>query len=69
DAESLKRATELGRKLVSDVARAKKHPLQNFPGTLLNRFLMRPIFRKAILDHKDGMMKGVYGNLKERGLI
>ncbi len=69
DAASLKKAAALGGKLAADLARGKKYPFQNLPGRILSRLMMKPMFRRAILDHKDGMMRGVHANLADRGLI
>ena len=66
---TLRRAGELGKKLAREIEHGRRHPLQNLSGTLLNGLLMKPMFHKAILEHKDGMMKGVYCSLKARGLI
>lgn len=69
DAKALKRAEELGRKLASDIEHRRSHPLQNLPTRAINRFLLQPMFRGAILSYKEGMMKGVHDSLKGRGLI
>jgi hypothetical protein len=36
---------------------------------LVNRCMLKPNFRTAILDHREGMMKGVYENLRQRKLL
>lgn len=65
----LRRAAKLGRKLALDIARGQRYPWQSFAGRLINRLLVRPGLRGAVLKYKDEMMRGVYLNLKERGLI
>jgi hypothetical protein len=35
----------------------------------VSRFILRPNFTAAILDHQEDIMKGVYRNLRQRGLL
>ena len=69
DPETLRKAHELGRKLAQDIQGGREYPLQNLAGRLVNRFILKPNFSTAILDHREGMMKGVYENLRGRGLL
>ena len=69
DAASLRKARTLGRRLASDIRHGRKHRVRALPRTLLNRLMLRPMFRGAILKYKEGMMRGVYCHLKEKGLI
>lgn len=68
-AKDLRSASELGGKLVSDLKAGRKHPFQNPFGALLNRLVVKPMLSKAVLANKDGMLRGVFANLKERALI
>ncbi len=63
------RAAKLGRKLAVDIKSGRRYLWQNLLGRLVNRLVVRPGFREAVLKHRGGMMQGVYCNLKERGLI
>jgi multimeric flavodoxin WrbA len=65
----LRRARELGKKLVRDIQIGRRYPFQNPIGGLVNRLILKPNFSAAILDNREGMMKGVYENLKQRGLL
>lgn len=69
DVRDLKRAEALGRRLALDVRRGRTYPWQQPIRHLMNAFVMRPSFRASILKYKEDMMKGVFINLKERGLI
>jgi multimeric flavodoxin WrbA len=69
DAEALKKARALGRKLARDIQRGQRYPLQNLVGRLLNRLILKPNYSKAILDYREGPVKGVYENLKQRGVL
>jgi multimeric flavodoxin WrbA len=67
--EALRKARELGGKLARDIQSGRQYPLQHPVGRLVNRFILKPNFRTAILDHREGMMKGVYENLRQRELL
>lgn len=67
--EALTKARALGQKLARDILRGRRYPLQNPTGRLLNRFILKPNFSKAILDYREGPEKGVYENLRQRGLL
>ncbi len=69
DDRDLKSASELGRRLALDVASARRYPWQDGFRRLMNNIVLKPGFRAAILKYKDDMMKGVFMNLRERGLI
>lgn len=69
NAAALSQARALGRKLVQDIRGGRTYPLQNPFGGLMNRLILRPNFSKAILDYRDSMMRGVYENLAQRGLL
>lgn len=65
----LEKALALGTRLAADIRRGKKYRAQHLTSRLVNKFLMRPNFRSVILKHREDMMKGVFANLSERGLI
>lgn len=69
DQKALKRARWLGGKIALDIKNGKKYPLQNCLGRMVNNFFLKPIFHKLITDNKEGTMKIIYGNLRQRGLI
>jgi hypothetical protein len=69
DRDALRAAHELGRKLARDIQSGHRYPLQNPASRLMNRFILKPSFSKAILDHREGPVKGVYGNLWQRGML
>lgn len=69
DHRDLARANRLGARLALDIRRGRKYPGQRPWTRLMNRFLVKPGFRSAVLKYKDDMMKGVFANLRERGLI
>jgi multimeric flavodoxin WrbA len=66
---ALRKARALGRKLARDIRSGKGYPLQNLGGRLLNRFILKPSYSKAILDYREGPVKGVYQNLWQRGML
>ena len=69
DVRDLERAEALGRRLAGDIKRARRYSWQHPLRQTLNRFVLKPNFRVAILKYKDGMMKGVFADLRQRGLI
>jgi multimeric flavodoxin WrbA len=69
DGRDLKRAEALGRRLALGVKRGRTYPWQQPIRHLTNAIVMKPSFRASILKYKEDMMKGVFINLKERGLI
>ena len=69
DPETLRKARELGRKLAQDIQSGRRYPLQNLVGRLMNRFILKPNFTTVILNYREGMMKGAYENLRQRGLL
>lgn len=66
--EVMEKARALGKKIARDVKQKSAYPLQNLFGRALHALFLRPLFKKAIMEHKTGAMKGVYENLRERGL-
>lgn len=69
DPDALRKARALGRKLARDIRSGQRYPLQNLAGRLLNRFILKPSYSKAILDYREGPVKGVYENLRHRGVL
>jgi multimeric flavodoxin WrbA len=69
DGRDLKRAEALGRKLALGIKRGRTYPWQRPLRHLMNALVMKPSFRASILKYRDDMMKGVYLDLRERGLI
>jgi multimeric flavodoxin WrbA len=69
DPDALSAAHELGRKLARDIRSGHRYPLQNPTSRLMNRFILKPSFSKAILGYREGPVKGVYLNLWQRGML
>jgi multimeric flavodoxin WrbA len=69
DAEALRQARELGRKLAQDIQSGRAYPLQNLFGRLLNRLLIEPRIRTVIVQYRESVMRGVYESLIARGLL
>jgi multimeric flavodoxin WrbA len=69
DAEALSKARELGRKLARDIQSGRRYPLQNLLGRLLNRLVIEPRIRAAIVQYRESVMRGVYESLTGRGLL
>jgi multimeric flavodoxin WrbA len=69
DPDALRKARDLGGKLARDIQSGRQYPLQRPVGRLMSRFILKPNFRTAILDHREDMMKGVYENLRQRKLL
>ncbi len=69
DPGALRKARALGRKLVWNIRSGQRYPLQNLVGQLMNRLILTPSYRKAILDYREGPVKGVYNNLRQRGIL
>lgn len=67
--EVLEQAYKLGGKLVHDINKQKRYPLQRLPGRILNALFLRRIILSNIYANKDTRMKAVYNNLVERKLI
>jgi multimeric flavodoxin WrbA len=67
--DALRKAHALGKKIAGDVKMKKTYPLQNLFGRMLHALFLRRFFKKAAIDYKDGPMKGVYENLRGRGLV
>ncbi len=69
DKAALLKAHALGRKLVCDIRSGRRYALQNPWGQLMNLLILKPNYRKATVDYREGPMKAVYDNLRQRGLI
>ncbi len=69
DAEALRKARELGRKLAQDIQSSRRYPLQNPLGRLLNRLVIEPRIRPVIVQYRQSVMRGVYESLAGRGLL
>ncbi|MHB9027227.1 MAG: flavodoxin family protein [Candidatus Latescibacterota bacterium] len=67
--DALRKARSLGKKIAGDVKKKRTYPLQNPFGRMLHALFLRRFFKKAAVDYKDGPMKGVYENLRGRGLV
>lgn len=59
----MRKAHALGVRLVED------YQLQNLFPRFFNDIVMKPLITKGIVQYKDSDMRGVYRNLKERGII
>ncbi len=66
--EALAKARALGGRVASDIRAGRKYPLQNLLGRVPNALLMRPMIKKAIVDHRDAM-RGVYEELVRTGVV
>ena len=69
DTTALRKAHALGRKLAQDIRSGRRYPMQNPIGQLMNRLILRPSYRKAIIDYREGPVKAVYDNLRRRGIL
>jgi multimeric flavodoxin WrbA len=69
NAEALRQARELGKKLAQDVQSGRTYPLQNLFGRLLNRLVVEPRIRAVIVRYRESVMQGVYESLTARGLL
>jgi multimeric flavodoxin WrbA len=67
--DALHKAHELGKKIVQDIKHGEAYPLQNGFGRMLNAAVIKPKYSEMIQKGKDDRMKGVYGNLHQRGLL
>ncbi len=65
---TLCRASDLGRKMVSDFPTRRTFPLQNLARRLLNALVMRPLIQKGIQQNREAM-RGAYDELVARGII
>jgi multimeric flavodoxin WrbA len=66
---ALKKAHKLGRKIVSDIKNGTKYPFQNLAGRFMNYCFVKPLFRNTLMKYKEGMLKAVFINLQQKGLI
>ncbi len=69
DKAALLKAHALGRRLVCDIRSGRRYAMQNPVGQLMNLLILRPNYRRATVDYREGPMKAVYDNLRQRGLI
>ncbi|MGE5221852.1 MAG: flavodoxin family protein [Omnitrophica WOR_2 bacterium] len=69
DIAALRKARALGRKLVRDIRSGRRYPFQNPVSQLMNRLILKPSYTKAILDYREGPVKAVYENLRQRGIL
>jgi len=69
DPNALKKARELGERLARDIQSGRQYPLQRPVGRMINCFILKPSFRTAITEHREGIMKGVYENLRQREFL
>jgi multimeric flavodoxin WrbA len=67
--EKITRAYKMGIKLANDIKTNKKYLFQGIGKKILFGFLLKGIMRANLIKNKNGYMKAVYENLKERGLI
>ncbi len=69
DPALLRRAWLLGQKLAEDARGGRRYPLQGLSRRMLNKLVLKHVFTHNILQHRNGIMKAVYTDLKSRGLI
>ena len=69
DERIMKKAIDLGERLVQDIQSDKSYWYKDIASKIISRLFMRPIMKKNILANKNSEMKGIYENLKLRGLI
>jgi hypothetical protein len=67
--EQLKQAYLLGQKIANDIRDRKRYPFQGIGKRILNMLFLKKVFTQNVIYHKDDMMKAVYMELKEQGLI
>jgi multimeric flavodoxin WrbA len=65
----MKKAYQLGFKLVQDIKVHRRYPFQKLFDRILMSFIVRKIILNNIYTNKDGNMKAVYENLIDRKLI
>lgn len=69
DEAVLQKARALGSKLVSDIKTGRRYALQGLLGRMISSVLMKPAFRKYILENREGDAKALFESLKTRGLL
>jgi multimeric flavodoxin WrbA len=67
--EALRRARDLGRKLVADIEEGRRYPFQAMLPRAGTALIARRFILRSILTNREGRMKAVYENLVGRGLI
>lgn len=65
----LRKARQLGKKVVGDIKKEKKYNFQGVPKRIVSSLIMKPAFSRYIRNNKDGDAKVLYENLKGRNLI
>ncbi len=68
NSRAFKKAGNLGIKIAEDIINLKKYPFQNLFPRMMN-LMLKKVFIRNIRVNRDGIMKGVYLNLKSRGLV
>ncbi len=69
DESALNKARRLGAKIVGDISRSRRYPLQNLPQRLITGLFMRPAFSRYILENREGDARVLYDCLHDRGLL
>lgn len=64
-----KDASNLGKKMVTDIEKAANYPAQNIVFRVISKLVLRPMYTRMIKKNKDTNTKGVYQNLAARNLI
>lgn len=67
--DELIKAYKLGEKIVDDFNKKKKYIFQNLIGVITSSLILKRVMKKNLMVNKNGSLKAVYDNLKERGLI
>ncbi len=67
--KALEKARRLGERLVDDIRRGRRYPLQNLQGRAMSTLFLRPAFERSIKEYRHKEMKAVYESLVRRGLI
>ncbi len=67
--EELAKAYRLGRRLVEDIQMERKYPFQKLFDRAMTALVVRRLILRNIYQNREGMMRAVYENLLERGLI
>ncbi|GKX68499.1 flavodoxin family protein [Inconstantimicrobium mannanitabidum] len=67
--DALNKANKLGRKVTQDIKYNNRYPFQNVIMRLVTAIYLKPIFKKFILENKEGKERASYSSLHERGLI
>ena len=65
----LRKAYQLGKKVVRDIKARRSYPLQKLFEKMLMKVVVRKIILKNISQNRDGIMKAVYDDLVKRNLL